>query len=91
MKKEAWKFRVRWLGFEPDEDSWLYWIAVKDTMYSQDFPAQIGFMIMQELIGKDRYPRKRIFSQVLQDFGYTLRKLGFVTKLYRKPLKGVII
>ena len=34
--------------------------------------------------------RKRIlFSQVLQEFGYTLRKLGFGHEIVCKPLKGV--
>jgi len=33
---------------------------------------------MQESIGTGRVPGKRIlFSQVLQEFGYTLRKPGF--------------
>ena len=66
-------------GYEPDEDSWLNWNAVKDLATST----------MQETIGKDRYLRKRIlFSQVLEDFGFALRKLRF-TKLCAKPLKGV--
>ena len=30
-----WMFRVRWSAYEPDEDSWLNWNAVK---YSQDHP-----------------------------------------------------
>ena len=25
-----WKFKVRWVGYEPQEDSWLNWTAVKD-------------------------------------------------------------
>ena len=37
-----WKFRVRWSGYEPDEDSWLNWNAVKDLAaldkYSQEHP-----------------------------------------------------
>ena len=37
-----WKLRVIWSGYEPDEDSWLNWNAVKDLAaldkYSQDHP-----------------------------------------------------
>ena len=25
-----WKFKVRWVGYEPEEVSWLNWTAVKD-------------------------------------------------------------
>ena len=51
---------------------------------------QIGLKSMQESIGKGCFPGKIIFfSQVLQELGYTLRKLGLVTKLCAKPLKGV--
>jgi hypothetical protein len=25
-----WKFRVRWLGYEPEDDTMLDWAAVKD-------------------------------------------------------------
>ena len=36
------KFRVRWARYEPDEDSWLNWNAVKDLAaldtYSQEHP-----------------------------------------------------
>jgi len=27
---ENWKFRVQWSGYEPQEDSWFNWRAVKD-------------------------------------------------------------
>ena len=37
-----WKLRVLWSGYEPDEDSWLNWNAVKDLAaldkYSQEHP-----------------------------------------------------
>ena len=39
---------------------------------------QIGLKSLQESIGKGRCLEKRIlFSQVLQELGYTLRKPGF--------------
>ena len=25
-----WKFKKRWIGYEPEDNSWLNWIAVKD-------------------------------------------------------------
>jgi len=25
-----WKLKVRWVGYEPEDDSWLNWSAVKD-------------------------------------------------------------
>jgi len=25
-----WKFKVRWVGYEPEKDLWLDWTAVKD-------------------------------------------------------------
>jgi len=56
--------------------TWPHWTSIVKQ-------AQIGLKIMQESIGKSRYPRKRIFfSQVLQeDYGYTLRKLSFCHKI----------
>jgi hypothetical protein len=27
---KKWKFLVRWLGYEPQDDTWLAWSAVKD-------------------------------------------------------------
>ena len=32
-----WKFRVRWLEYEPDENSWLNWNAVKDWAASDTY------------------------------------------------------
>ena len=76
-----WKFRVRWLGYAPDEDSCLNWNEVKDWpdwISIVNYGTQIWLKIMQESTDKGRYPGKRIyFSQMLQEFGYTLRKLGF--------------
>ena len=25
-----WSFKVRWVGYKPEEDSWLNWTTVKD-------------------------------------------------------------
>ena len=37
-----WKFKVRWVEYEPEEDSWLNWTAVKDLAaldtYSMEHP-----------------------------------------------------
>ena len=37
-----WKFKVRWVGYESEEDSWLNWTAVKDLAaletYSKNYP-----------------------------------------------------
>jgi len=45
---------------------------------------------MEETIDKGRYPGKRIFfSQVLQDFGYTFRKLGFCPLIVCKTSEGL--
>ena len=42
-----WKFKVRWVGYEPEEDSWLNWTAAKDLAaletYSREHPEfQLG-------------------------------------------------
>ena len=71
-------FWVRWA----DKDSWLNWNAVKDLAtldtYSQDYPElKLGWRKCKkryEMV--DIRERESIF-QVLEDFRYTLRKLGF--------------
>jgi len=39
---KKWKFRACWLGYEPGDDTWLKWSAVKDLKaldyYSQSNP-----------------------------------------------------
>ena len=42
-----WKFKVRWVGYEPENNSWLNWTAVKDfdalDTYSREHPElQLG-------------------------------------------------
>ena len=37
-----WKFKVRWVGYEQEVDSWLNWTAVKDLaafdVFSKEHP-----------------------------------------------------
>ena len=81
-----WKFRVRWSGYEPDEDSWLNWNAVKIIRNSNWAEEYARIHWKRSILGK-----RILFSQVLQEFGYNLRKLGLVPKFSAKPLKGVKI
>ena len=42
MNPKKWKFRVRWLGYEPEDDTMLDWAAIKDLAaldeYSKENP-----------------------------------------------------
>ena len=39
---KKWRFRVRWQGYEPEDDPFLEWFAVKDLValdeYSKEHP-----------------------------------------------------
>jgi hypothetical protein len=35
--KKKRRFKIRWLGCEPDDDTWLGWDAVKDLQALDDF------------------------------------------------------
>ena len=36
-RHKEWKYRVRWLGYEPEDDSWLPWAQVKDLSALDDY------------------------------------------------------
>jgi hypothetical protein len=34
---KKWKYRVRWSGYEPEDDTWLPWSSVKDLAALDDY------------------------------------------------------
>jgi hypothetical protein len=38
--KKKWRFQIRWLGYEPSDDTWVGWDAVKDLAALDEFAEQ---------------------------------------------------
>ena len=76
-----WKFKVRWVGYEPEEDTWLNWTAVKDLAaldtYSKEHPELLLGWIrcfgceMIEIFAKES------FCKVLEFLDTLLQNRGF--------------
>jgi hypothetical protein len=45
-----WNFKVRWVGYESEEDSWATWTVVKDLdvdEYCKEHPVEIDELVGQ--------------------------------------------
>jgi hypothetical protein len=50
--KKKWRFKIRWLGYEPDDDTWLGWDAVKNLQALDDFVEQSDDPELKAAVGK---------------------------------------
>jgi hypothetical protein len=50
--KKKWRFKIHLLGYEPDDDSWLGWDAVKNLQALDDIVEQSDDPELKEAVGK---------------------------------------
>jgi hypothetical protein len=50
--KKKWRFKIRWLGYEPDDDTWLGWDAVKNLQALDEFVEQSDDPELKAAVGK---------------------------------------
>ena len=75
-----WKFKVRLVGYEPEDDSWLNWTSVKDLAaldtYSREHTELFRLKSVSWLRDDQDFCR-RIVLQIIGNSGYIVAKPGF--------------
>ena len=77
-----WKFKVRWVGYDPEEDSWLNGTAVKDLaafdVYSKKHPElKLGWSRWDDRAMGEIFAEESTWCKGLWNSGYTVANLDF--------------